>query len=163
MVTFISKGGNMRQVWLLSLIFAMSCAPSTSDQTKTNSDNFAVTASCTDFSGSYTCTQGSLKIQQASCQSLELIEGGTNPLSMTWITDGQAHHEQPGATVGVTWTAYHSTDGLHHFVGSFDSYKNETVTYRRHLSKRPNGDLAIYYFKSRNNKVEEETTTICNP
>jgi hypothetical protein len=153
----------MRQLFFLSLVFALSCSPSKSNPTKTNSDGVSVAPSCVDFSGSYACPEGSFKIQQAGCESIDFIESGANATTFTWTTNGRARHDQPGGYVSVTSTAYHSADGLHQFSGSYDSYSKETVTYRRHFSKRSNGDLVSYYFKARNDKVEAETTTICNP
>jgi hypothetical protein len=122
--------------------------------------------SCSDFTGIYKCLEGGqIELKQNNCNLLLIKETNSQgqSIDITWITDGVAHYEEPGAYSRVTWTAYHSTDGIHHFVGAYDSYKKETVTYRRHLNLDANRNLAIYYFKARNGVTEREQTSKCVP
>ena len=121
-------------------------------------------AQCTDFTGTYKCEGGSvLVLKQTDCTLLEITE--TNPqgqsFEIVWNTDGVAHYYEPGSDFRNIWTAYHSDDGIHHFVGSHDSYEKKTTTYRRHLSVDKAGNLSVYYLKARDGVTLREHTNIC--
>lgn len=124
----------------------------------------AWSASCMDFTGKYKCANGAkIELRQTDCNVLDIKD--TNPngqtIDITWITDGVAHYEEPGMHSRVTWTSFHSNDGIHHFVGAYDAYSKTTTTYRRHLSKDANHLLEVYYLKAKDDLTTDEHRIKC--